>query len=165
LYGNTTAITTGTVTDEAHADIVVGALTMTTFLATSITTVKKGATTLTVGTDYEVVPGGVIMLAGGPNSIVTGDDILITYTKAASDVIQAITNAGKEYEMVFDGLNEARSGKRTRVRVHRVKVGAAQDLGLIGDEYAALEVTGKILKDTAITGAGLSQYVKIDVEQ
>ncbi len=165
LYGNTTAITTGTVTDEAHNDIVVGALTMTDFLATSITAVKKGATTLTDGVDYDVVPGGVIMKTAAPNNIANGDDILITYAKAASDVIQAITDAGKEYEMVFDGLNEARSGKRTRVRVFRVKVGAAQDLGLIGDEYAALEVTGKILKDTAITGAGLSQYVKIDVEQ
>lgn len=165
MYGNTTAIAAGTVTDEAHADIVTGALVMTDYLATAITAVKRGTTTLVLGSDYQVVPGGVIMLAGGTNTVVTGDDILVTYTKAASDVIQAITGGGKEYELVFDGLNEARSGKRTRVVVHRAKIGAAKDLGLIGKDYAAMEVTGKLLKDPAITAVGLSQYVKFDVEQ
>ena len=71
---------------------------------------------------------------------------------------------GKDYELLFDGLNEARSGKRTRVRAWRVKVGALAQLALIGEEYAAMEVTGKLLKDTSITGAGLSQYFQIDLE-
>jgi uncharacterized protein YaaQ len=165
LYGNATAIASATVTDEVHDNIVVGGLVMTDYLATAITAVKRGATTLTLGTDYEVRPGGVVMLTATPNNVVDGDDILITYSKAASDVIEAITSAGREYQMVFDGLNEARSGKRTRVVVHRVKVGAAKELGLIGDEYAAIEAEGKILKDTSITGAGLSQYFKVDVER
>lgn len=165
LYGNTTAIASATVTDEAHGDIFIGALIPTVFLASAITAVKKGATTLTEGVDYDVRPGGIIPRTAAPNSLADGDDITITYTKAAADVVQAITDSGKEYEMLFDGLNEARSGKRTRVRVPRVKVGAAADLGLIGDEYAALEVTGKILKDLSITGAGLSQYIKVDIEK
>jgi hypothetical protein len=165
LYGSTSAIAAGTVTDEAHADIFIGALVPTDFLASAVTTVKKGATTLTLGTDYDVRPGGIVLKTAAPNSVVDGDDITITYTKAAADVVQAIVNSGKEYELLFDGLNEARSGKRTRVRVHRTKIGAATDLGLIGDEYAALEATGKVLKDLTITGAGLSQYFKADIEQ
>jgi hypothetical protein len=78
--------------------------------------------------------------------------------------VQALVNSGKEYELVFDGLNEARSGKRTRVRAYRVKIGALAALGLIGEEYAAMECTGKLLKDTSIVGAGISQYFKVEIE-
>lgn len=163
LYGGTSTVATGTVTDEAHNDVVVGALVTTTFMPSAITSVKKGASTLVLGTDYEVRGAGILVKSGG--AIITGDDITITYTKAATDVVEMLTNSGKEYEMVFDGLNEARSGKATRVQAWRVKIGAAQNLGLIGEEYAALEVTGKLLKDTSITTAGLSQYCKIEVQQ
>lgn len=129
----------------------------------AVTWKNMGATALTEGDDYEIRPGGVLILETA--DLADGAIIGVSYTKQAVDVVEAITDAGKEYEMIFDGLNEARSGKRTRVRVHRVKVGAATDLGLIGDEYAALEVTGKILKDASKTGAGVSQYFKVDIEQ
>lgn len=165
LYGTASEVTTATVTDEAHNDIVVGAFIPTTFLPSAITTVKRGATTLTENSDYEVRPGGIVAISGGTNTIIDGDDLLITYTKAGADVVQALTSSGKEYELVFDGLNEARSGKRTRVSAYRVKIGAAANLGLIADDYAALEVTGKLLKDTTKSGAGISQYFKIEVQQ
>lgn len=163
LYGSTSAVTSATVNDEAHNDVVAGSLVLTDFMPSAITAVKKGASTLVAGTDYEVRGAGVLLITGG--AVITGDDITISYTKANADVVQMLTGASKEYEMVFDGLNEARSGKKTRVQAFRVKIGAAQNLGLIGEEYAALEVTGKLLKDTSITGAGLSQYAKIEVQQ
>jgi hypothetical protein len=165
LYGSSTAVVSATVTDEAHADVVIGALVPTDFLASAITTVKRGATTLTAGSDYDVVGAGIIPKSGGPNTVVTGDDLLITYTKANADVVQALTSSGKEYELMFDGMNEARSGKLTRVNAYRVKVGALASLGLIGDEYAAMEMTGKLLKDTSITTNGLSQYFKAEIQQ
>ncbi len=162
LYGSTSATATGTVTDEAHADVNKGEFVATAFLPSAITTVKVGATTKTANTDYEVRAGGIYIIPGG--TIADGDDITITYTKAVADVVQALTNSGKEYELVFDGLNEARSGKKTRVRAHRVKIGALANLGLIGEEYAAIEATGKVLKDTSITGANISQYFKVEIE-
>lgn len=165
LYGATSTETTATVTDEAHADIIGGELVPTNYLPSAITTVKKGATTLTVNVDYTVEPSGIVPILGGGGGLAAGDDIAITYTKAAQDIVQAIVNSGKEYELLFDGLNEARSGKRTRVRAWRVKVGALAQLALIGEEYAAMEVTGKLLKDTSITGAGLSQYFKVEIQQ
>lgn len=164
-YGAASAVAAGTVTGESQVAYK-GAFIPFNFLpaATPAPVVKKGATTLVVGTDYEIRPGGVVITS--TTSVITnGDTITIDYTKAGSDVVQALVNSGKEYEMVFDGLNEARSGKRTRVRAHRVKIGAASDLGLIGDEYAALEVSGKLLKDLSITAAGVSQYFKVDIEQ
>ena len=162
LYGSTSSVTTATVTDEAHADVNKGEFVATTFMPASVTNVKKGATTFVANTDYEVRAGGIYIIPTG--AIVDGDDITITYTKAATDVVQALTGSGKEYELVFDGLNEARSGKKTRVTAHRVKIGALASLGLIGEEYAAIEATGKLLKDTSITGAGISQYFKVEIE-
>lgn len=162
LYGSTSSVTTATVTDEAHADVNVGDFVPTTHLASSITTVKKASTVLTENTDYEVRPSGIVVLAGG--AIADGDDITITYAKAAADIVQALTSSGKEYELVFTGLNEARSGKLTRVTAYRVKVGALAALGLIGEEYAAMEVTGKLLKDTTKVGAGISQYFKAEIQ-
>jgi hypothetical protein len=162
LYGTKSTTATGTVTDEPHADVQKGDFVPTNFLPSGITAVKVGSTTKTAGTDYEVRPGGIYIIPTG--TILNDDDITITYTKAAADVVQALTSSGKEYELLFDGLNEARSGKKTRVNAYRVKIGALANLGLIGEEYAALEVTGKLLKDTAKTGAGVSQYFRVEIE-
>lgn len=162
LYGTATVTSSGTVTDESHTGVQKGDFVPTTYMPSAITTVKVGASTKTAGTDYEVRNGGIYIIAAG--SIANNDTVLITYTKAAADVVQALTSSGKEYELLFDGLNEARSGKMTRVNAYRVKIGALANLGLIGDEYAAMEVTGKLLKDTSKTGAGVSQYFKIEVQ-
>ena len=120
-----------------------------------------GRVTLVAGTDYEVRPGGLFVFA---DRTIAGETWTISYTRVAADVVQALTTSGKEYEMVFAGLTEARSGKATVVKAYRVKLGALQSLGLIGEEYAALEVTGKLLKDTSKTGAGVSQYFKVDIQ-
>lgn len=162
-YGTTSSVTSAAVVDEAHTVSGPGEYIPTTFLPSAIGAVKEGATTLIEGTDYEVRPSGIVVLAGG--ALTAGNTVLISYTKAGADVVQALVNSGKEYEMVFDGLNEARSGKRVRVTAYRVKIGAASNLGFIGDDYAALEVTGKLLKDTSKTGAGISQYFKVEIEQ
>jgi hypothetical protein len=160
LYGSVDASEAGTVTDESHTAYV-GAFIKTNFPATTITAVKEGVTTLVEGTDYEIVPGGITVKSGG--ALIDGDTVLITYTKAPADIVQALTSSGKEYELVFIGLNEARSGKQTSVHLYRAKLGAAQNLGLIGDDYAGLEMGGKVLKDTSKTGAGVSQYFKAEI--
>ena len=162
LYGNSTAIAAATVTDESHTAYV-GGLIKTIYPASSITTVKEGASTLVEDTDYTVVAGGIIPIDGG--ALADGNTALITYVKAAADVIQALTESGEEYEIIFAGLNEARSGKAVNVHVYRCKLGAAKNISLIGEDYAALEVAGKVLKDVSKTGAGVSQYFKIEVVQ
>lgn len=128
----------------------------------TVTWTCAGKTAPASGTEYEVRQGGVFVAAG---ATIAGEVWTAGYTPVAADMVQALTTSGKEYELVFDGLNEARSGKRTRVSAYRVKIGAAQNLGLIADDYAALEVTGKLLKDTTKSGTGISQYFKIEVQQ
>jgi hypothetical protein len=129
----------------------------------TVTWTCMGKVILVADTDYTVVPGGVLIAAGA--DMTDGEVMMITYTKASADAVEALVNSGKEYEMVFAGLNEARSGKETMVTAHRVKVGAAQNIGLIGDDYAALEVSGKLLKDTTKNGTSVSQYFRVAIEQ
>lgn len=168
LYGSTTTQASGNTTGESHAGVKPGDFVVFSKIPTGSIVVKDSttptATTLVEGTDYEVRPGGVYILPGTTVVAAGGETLTVDYAHAASDIVQALTSSGKEYQMVFAGLNEARSGKRTIVTAHRIKIGAAQNLGLIGEEYAALEVTGKLLKDTSITSAGVSQYFKVNIE-
>jgi hypothetical protein len=113
--------------------------------------------------DFEFRAGGIYILPGA--AVTDGQSLSIDYTKAGTDVVQALTNSAKEYELVFDGLNEARNGKRTKVTVYRMKAGALANLGLISDDYGVAEQTGKILKDTSKTGVGISQYFKVEIQQ
>lgn len=128
----------------------------------TVTWTCAGATAPAAGTDYEVRGAGVYVLPG--RVIAGGVPWIMAYTKAATDVVQALVTSGKEYELVFDGLNEARSGKRTKVTAHRVKIGALANHSLIGEDYAAAEATGKLLKDTTKNGTTVSQYFVEEIE-
>jgi len=140
-----------------------------TFPTTIGATVTDGTAVLTCAgllapvadTDYEMRPGGVFVYE---DKTLAGEAWTVDYTSVDSSVVQALVTSGQEYQLVFDGLNEARSGKRTRIEAFRVKIGALANLGLIGEDYAALEASGKLLKDTTKVGAGVSQYFKVDIE-
>lgn len=84
-----------------------------------------------------------------------------TPTKAT---IEALTTGAQIFEMVFEGVNEAATGKTVTVTLHRAKIGAAQGLGFIGDDFGALEITGEVLIATSIVTAGLSQFFKIEMD-
>ncbi len=120
-----------------------------------------GKTTLVVDTDYTVSGGGIYIDSAA--AFTDGQSLNLAYTKVASNVVEALLNSSQEYEMVFDGLNEARSGKATVVHAYRVKFGAAKDISLIGEDYAVMEQEGKVLKDTTKNGTSLSQYFKVKI--
>lgn len=168
LYGSTAAVATGAVVAEPHAAYK-GAFVKTDFLPSAIGVVTNtaGTTTYVLDTDYTVDVGGINILDAGaiPDSVAGASNIKITYTKAATDVVQALVASGKEYEIVFIGLNEARSGKASVVDSFRVKLSAGKNISLIGDDYGALEFTGKSLKDATKTGGGVSQYFKAEIEK
>ena len=131
-------------------------------LTAAITVTNVGATiTYTEGTDYVINTAGVYITTG--STIVEASTILIDYTKKAANVMQALVNSAQEYKMVFAGLNEAQSGKAVVLTVHRFKPGAAQNISMIGDDYASLDLPGEALSDSAITGAGLSKFYTVQV--
>lgn len=169
LYGSSAAVTATAVTDEsitAPSDVetndgLVTTASMIDTTQTVVLTTDPAGTTYTEDTDYTVTAAGVVLLAAG--SISNDEALLIDYTKKAHDLVQALTTSGGEYVMVFDGLNDAQSGTPVVVKMYRAKPSPAEGLPLIGDDFAANTVTGKIVKDTTVTTAGLSQYFKIAV--
>jgi hypothetical protein len=165
LFGDVSAIAAEAVSNEPHTAYQ-GGLVKTLFpINTTVDPVVNLAgspsTLFVEGDDYEVSEAGITIVEGG--DIVDGSAIVIDYTKAAGNAVEVLLNSSQEYEMVFAGLNEARSGKAVSVHAYRVKIGAAQEIALIGDEYAAVEVAGKVLKDTTKNGTSVSQYFKVQV--
>jgi hypothetical protein len=84
-------------------------------------------------------------------------------TVTTTSTLEALTQAAKEYDVLFEGLNEARSGKAVTFHAYRWKMGPAQQLDLIGNDFAKLDITGKLLRDDAIVTAGLSKYFNIAI--
>tara|TARA_R110000868_G_scaffold19036_4_gene82369 strand:+ start:170 stop:907 length:738 start_codon:yes stop_codon:yes gene_type:complete len=163
LFGTSATTAAGAVTAEVQTAYKNGLVSTARPIntASSVTVTNSAAsTTYVANTDYEVRKGGIFVLTAG--AITDAQSIKITYTGLAFDLTQAIVNSAQEYEMFFEGLNEARSGKPVLISAFRVKLGAAQNLSLIGEEFAALEVSGKILADST-KGAGLSKYFTVAV--
>lgn len=166
LFGSNSAHTGAAQTDEAQSapatlngNMLVKTDHVIDTTVSPVVTGTGGTPTYTEGTDYEVSPGGIIIIDGG--GITGGTALEIDYTSKSVDVVQALVNSAQEYELVFDGLNEAQSGAPVVITIFRAKFGAAQDLSVIGDEFGAIALSGDSLKDTTITTAGLSQYIKI----
>ncbi len=78
--------------------------------------------------------------------------------------IEALTTGAQTFQLEFAGVNEAATGKTVTVTVYKAKIGAAQGLGFIGDEFAAMEITGEVLIDVTKTGNGISQFFKIEMD-
>lgn len=121
-----------------------------------------GTPTYTEGTDYERRRAGIWIPSA---STIPDGAIEVDYTALADNLVQALTSAGQEYRLVFDGLNEARSGKAYVVDCFRVKFSPTSGFDLIGDDFAGFEMSADILKDTTKTGAGISQFFKAAVAQ
>jgi hypothetical protein len=115
-----------------------------------------GDVTYVANTDYVVKRSGILILDAG--AIANAQTIHVDYTKKAGNVVQALTDSAKEWKLYFDGLNEAQSGKAVAITIHRFKFGPPRGIGFIADDFAGMETTGDALADTAISGAGLSQY-------
>jgi len=163
LFGSASAVAATTVTDESitapaslSGDPLVDTANVIDTAETVTVTSDPSGTTYVADTDYTVTSAGIKILSTG--SISADDALLISYTKKAVDVVEALTSSAGEYKLVLDGLNEAQSGAPFIVTVHRAKFGPAAEMSLIGDDFAELVLTGDVLQDTSITAAGLSQY-------
>jgi len=167
LYGTVDAVAGGAVAAESQVAFE-GGYVVTDSPFSAVTSVKSFdlATTYTAGTDYIVQHGAIFIptttTIPAPADAVT-PNVKIAYTGKAGDMLQALTAAAEELEMVFLGLNEADSGSAVTVYIYRGKFGATQSLGLIGDDYAALEMSGAVLADGSKTG-DLSQYFQAFIE-
>lgn len=134
---------------------------------TKTITVKDstGVTTYTAGTDYVIERGGIVVLEG--SAITTGDalnagvNVKVTYTSLETFEIQAITQSSIEYELIFNGFNDADNGKPTIVHCHRIKFSPTQALDLISEDFGALPINFEVLADDSIVSSDESQYFSV----
>jgi hypothetical protein len=158
MFGTTSTVAGATVTDESIAAVLGGTVRLAK-IPTAITSVEhtSGTPTYVAGTDYVLSGGGVYFPVG--SAITNAQSVLVTYTAAATNVIEALTQSAQDYTMMFEGINEADSGKACVVDIWRIKFSPAKAIDLIGDDFASLELTGKLLADDT-KAVGKSKYFR-----
>lgn len=128
-------------------------------------TSQDGGTTFTVNTDYVIEHGGIYIPEGSTitsaDSTNAGVEIKVDYTSLETYTIEAITQSAIEYEIFFNGFNDADNGKPTTVTCHKVKFSPTQALELISEDFGSLPMTFEVLADDSITAAGESKYFNI----
>lgn len=161
--GKASTIAAGTVTDE----LVVATperFSPLSRLASEITSVKPvtGTDTYVAGKDYRFERGMLFIPAGSAILAPTtagSANVKVTYKNADLGHVEAAVTSQQFYEMQFYGANEARGGKLVRMVAHKVSGGVIESMGLIGNEYGAGSVPGKLVKDAAkATGSDKSAY-------
>jgi len=166
LRANITTIAAGTATAESVVAYK-GGYTPLAKIATEITSVEPvgGGTAYTAGTDYELRDGQLYIPSTStiPAPVAGAANCDVDYSYVAQKKVEALVNSNKQYEVLFVGLNEARSGKRVRIHAHKVSGGVLAQMSVIGDDYGAGEVGGSLLSDSTKTG-GISQYFTVESE-
>jgi hypothetical protein len=162
LRGAVASTTAGAVTAEAHGTAgTAGEFIPFDFIrdaAASVTVTDGAGTTYVEGVDYDLENNGITLKTG---TSIDDQGIEVDYTKSVSETMEALTDAGQEYEIYFNGLNEAQSGSLVEIRMYRVKFSPAQGLSFIGDEFGELTTEFEILSDTSKSGAGISKFMKV----
>ena len=159
LFGTEAVVTGAAVVDEAVMAYKGGIAKLNHPSPTAVVvTNSAGTTTYVANTDYEVRAGGILILDAG--SITDGQSILVDYSFATYNKVEALTTGAKILELFFEGLNEANSGKPVLIDVYRLQLSPAKALALLGDDFAELEMEGEVLKDASKTGVGISQYFR-----
>jgi len=121
-------------------------------------TLADGTTPCVEGTDYTLGNSGIIVIGTG-NIDTSG--ILVSYTKAPGEILEALTSSALEYRVFYDGINEAQGGKAFTVDMYRVKFSPVQGLGLIGDAFGEMSLDFTALTDTTKSGVGISQVMNV----
>lgn len=127
----------------------------------TVTWTLRAPETLVKDTHYKVTNSGITALPAANALFAGGLRLKISYTKNLQYLVQALTDAGTEYLLVFDGLNEVDSGNSVIVKIHRTKFSPTSGLDLIGDDFGEIKMEFSALKDATIVAAGLSQYMQI----
>ena len=137
-------------------------------IAATITSVEPvgGGTPFVSPGDYELRDGQLYIPSGSTIAAVTGGaaNIEVDYTFAAQKNVEALVKSNQQYEVMFVGLNEARSGKAVRVCLHKVSGGVLQEMALIGDDFLSGQVNGSLLPDSSKAGGGTdSAYFTVEI--
>ena len=160
LYGSTTTVTSGTVTDEpVIATAELGKLYLLGKQNVSSVVIKAGAAAV-ADTKYTVnAKHGSIQF----NDItgVTGA-ITASYSYGASSATAMFTQPLPERWVRFEGLNTADSNKEVVIDLYRVAINPAKELSVITSDLLKFELSGQVLADLTKSASGeLGQFGRI----
>lgn len=166
LFGEASTVNAGSVAAEEHVATKGGFIPLEhpgPYTNLSVSTDDTVPMTIGAAGNYRIVPGGIQILDNATD--IEDDDVIrVAYEHGAYTRVQSLTSGAPELEIVFVGENEARSDKEVRVKIHRVRLGAAAEKQLLSaDDFGALSLTGEVLKDQNITAPGASQYFYEDI--
>ncbi len=99
----------------------------------------------------DLSPANIALALNGSQSV---DD------QTGKATIEALTQIGKEYKLIFEGINEVNGGAKVDVTIHRFKPSPTESLDLIGDDFATMKMKGSALSD-ASQQAGKSRYFTV----
>jgi len=162
LWGTTSALTATPIVAEAGYKIVPLMFVPTKRLInTSVAPVVKKGATVILAADYTVSAGGItISSAITTGTVVSGDAITIDYTPQVSADVQALLTSAPDISVHVEGINEV-DGKYTVFKGYKAKIGAAQQVALIGEDFGTLAVSLTFQKDETIVTGGKSQYFEL----
>jgi len=156
LYGQTSSVTAGTVTNEAlPTGAVAGGIYLLANQFVSSVVIKDSAATpatLTEGTHYKVhaEQGAIEILNVGTFT----QPFKVDYSYGAAKRLAMFKSAQPEVWLRFDGLNTADSNTRVIVDLYRVVLNPSKDFSLIGDDIQKFELSGRVLADTTKSDTG-----------
>lgn len=154
--GIVTDIATAAVTNEIHMVNSTTDIIHTNFIAakTGFTVTNSGGvTTYVLGTDYTLITPsadadatvtGIVVLDSG--SIAAAANIEFDYTMVDQKSINPYSFVDKEVIIYFDGFN-AEDNTSMYVTYWKVKIGSANTIDWIGDDYIQLQFEGEVLFD------------------
>lgn len=126
-----------------------------------VITQKAGSTPIPLS-EVEVSAAGIRVKAGS-TLITVPTPALLAYISTVATRLEALIEPGAEYEIVFDGLNEADSGRPVVVTFWRWKAPPAEELALIDAENPGkLLAKGEVLADLS-RPAGESPFYRVDL--
>ncbi|MFN4003322.1 MAG: hypothetical protein ACK4J1_01270 [Hylemonella sp.] len=164
LFGTTSAIASGSVTDETlPTGITAGETRLLARQLVSSVVVSDSATTpatLVEGTHYRVHAnqGAIEFLS------VTGftQPFKVDYAYGAAKSVAMFRAAQPEVWLRFDGVNTADGNKPVILDLYRVAINPTKDLSLISDELQRFELSGRVLADVTKAGdAQLGQFGRL----
>jgi hypothetical protein len=122
------------------------------------------ATVYTAGTDYIVTGAGLYIpdtstipaptLTAG----VFASNIVVDYTPGNASIIELLTGSAPQLFGLLDGENEAEGASKVITKLYHMSFGPADGFKLLGDSLNTMKLTGQLLPDDSIVGAGLSRY-------
>jgi len=91
---------------------------------------------------------------GAAANIDDEDDLKVSYSYAAQETVEAMTEAAKDYCLRFEGLNTAEDNKAVVVEIFKFSSDPLKELSLIGDSLGQMPLEGAAQMDlTRTTGS------------